>query len=180
MRLRIWIEGARPKTWIASLAPVIIGTAIAYNYGSVSKFTFCMILLTAIFLQIGTNLANDYFDARKGSDMADRIGPRRIMQAGLASDVAMKRAVFISFLLATIFCLHLISIGGALISYFLLIGIGLGIAYTAGPFALAYVGLGDLVVFIFFGPMATALTTYLYTNTFLLEAFFAGIVIQAS
>ena len=68
MRLRIWIEGARPKTWIASLAPVIIGTAIAYNYGSVSKFTFCMILLTAIFLQIGTNLANDYFDARKGSE----------------------------------------------------------------------------------------------------------------
>lgn len=175
MRLAIWIEGVRPKTLIASISPVVIGTAIANDHAGFSYITFLMTLLTAIFLQIGTNLANDYFDAKKGGDTPKRIGPRRVMQAGLASDLAMRRAIFISFLIATASCIYLIILGGPLISYLLLLAVLLGIGYTAGPLALAYLGLGDFFVFFFFGPVATGVTTYLYTQTFLLDAFIAGI-----
>ncbi len=175
MRLAIWIEGARPKTLIASISPVVIGTAIANDHAGFSYITFLMTLLTAIFLQIGTNLANDYFDAKKGSDNSDRIGPRRMMQARLTSDLTMKRAIFTSFLIATGACIYLIVLGGPLISYLLLLAVVLGIGYTAGPYALAYLGLGDFFVFFFFGPVATGMTTYLYTQTFLWDAFVAGI-----
>ena len=172
MRLVIWIEASRPKTLIASISPVLIGTAIVNGFTSL---LFFMTLLTATFLQIGTNLANDYFDAKKGSDNAKRIGPRRIMQAGLTSDTTMRRAIFISFLIATISSIYLIQIGGPIISYLFLLAVLLGIGYTAGPLALAYIGLGDLVVFIFFGPIATLMTAYLHTKTFPLEALIAGI-----
>ncbi len=173
MRIALWMEASRPKTLIARISPVLIGSALANNHGNVNPLILLSALLTAIFLQIGTNLANDYFDAKKGSDTTDRIGPRRIMQAGLVRDLSMKRAIFISFLIATSACLYLMVQGGPIISYLFLLAILLGIGYTAGPFALAYIGLGDLCVFFFFGCIATFMTTYLHTGKFILEAFLA-------
>ncbi len=175
MRFITWIEGARPKTLIASMSPIFIGSAIAFGHGHFNPFILFNALLTGIFLQIGTNLANDYFDAKKGSDTNSRIGPRRIMQSGLARDLSMKRAIFVAFLIATCSCLYLIIQGGPIISYLLVLAILLGIGYTAGPFALAYLGLGDFFVFFFFGCIATLMTTYLHTGKFLIEAFIAGI-----
>jgi 1,4-dihydroxy-2-naphthoate octaprenyltransferase len=175
VKLSLWIEAARPKTLIASIAPVIIGSVIANSHKKFSFLVLFCALLTGIFLQIGTNLANDYFDAKKGSDTEARIGPRRVMQAGLVRDITMKRGIFVSFLIATCSCLYLISVGGPLICYLLFLAVLLGIGYTAGPFALAYLGLGDFFVFFFFGCMATVMTTYLHTGKFLLEAFIAGI-----
>lgn len=175
MRLLLWLEASRPKTLIASISPVLIGSSIAHHHGRFDHLILLFSLMTGIFLQIGTNLANDYFDAKKGSDTSTRIGPRRIMQHGLIRDITMKRAIFISFLLATTSCVYLMTQGGPLISYLLLLGVLLGIGYTAGPFALAYIGLGDLFVFFFFGIVATSITTYLHTGKFLIEAFLAGI-----
>ncbi len=149
---------------------------IAYSHGSFSYPIFLSALLTGVFLQVGTNLANDYFDTKKGSDTVDRIGPRRVMQLGIVSDQSMKRAISISFLIATCSCLYLIVQGGAVVSYLFLLAVVLGIGYTAGPFALAYIGLGDLCVFFFFGSVATFMTTYLHTGKFLLEAAIAGII----
>ncbi len=174
-KIKFWIEGARPKTLIASISPVIIGSAISYSHGSFNILVLISALLTGIFLQIGTNLANDYFDTKKGSDTVERIGPRRIMQLGLVSDLSMKRAICISFLIATCSCLYLIIQGGPLVSYLLLLAVILGIGYTAGPLAIAYIGLGDFFVFFFFGCIATFMTTYLHTGKFLLESFIAGI-----
>jgi 1,4-dihydroxy-2-naphthoate octaprenyltransferase len=175
MRLSLWIEASRPKTLIASISPVIIGSAIAFSFKSFHLAILLNCILTALFLQIGTNLANDYFDSKKGSDTEARIGPRRVMQRGLVRETEMKRAIFITFLLATSSCLYLISHGGALISYLFVLAVLLGIGYTAGPFALAYIGLGDFFVFFFFGCIATFMTTYLHTGEFLTEAFAAGI-----
>lgn len=175
-KLSLWIESARPKTLIASISPVIIGSMIAYSHGSFNYLIFLSALLTGIFLQVGTNLANDYFDTKKGSDTPERIGPRRVMQLGIVSDQSMKRAISLSFLIATCACLYLIIQGGAVISYLFLLAVILGVGYTAGPFALAYIGLGDLCVFFFFGSVATFMTTYLHTGKFLLEAAIAGIV----
>lgn len=175
MKLSLWLEASRPKTLIASISPVLIGSAISLSFKAFSFLILLNTLLTALFLQIGTNLTNDYFDAKKGSDRETRIGPRRIMQKGLVREYEMKRAIFISFLLAATSCIYLILIGGPLISYLLILGILLGIGYTAGPLALAYIGLGDLVVFLFFGCVATLMTAYLHTGKFLLEAFIGGI-----
>ena len=175
-QLSLWIESARPKTLIASISPVIIGSMIAYSHGCFNYFIFLTALLTGIFLQIGTNLANDYFDTKKGSDRIDRIGPRRVMQLGIVSDQSMKRAISCSFLIAMCACLYLIVQGGAIISFLFLLAILLGVGYTAGPYALAYIGLGDLCVFLFFGSVATFMTTYLHTGKFLLEAAIAGII----
>ncbi|MBM3193930.1 MAG: 1,4-dihydroxy-2-naphthoate octaprenyltransferase [Chlamydiae bacterium] len=175
MKLSLWLEASRPKTLIASISPVLIGSAISLSFKSFSFLILLNSLLTAIFLQIGTNLANDYFDSKKGSDRETRIGPRRIMQKGLVREDAMKRAIFISFLIAASSCIFLISKGGPLISYLLVLAVLLGIGYTAGPFALAYIGLGDVVVFFFFGCVATLMTAYLQTGKFLIEAFIGGI-----
>ena len=175
MRIALWIEAARPKTLIASMSPVIIGSAIANSHGNYNPLILLSALITAMFLQIGTNLANDYFDGKKGTDTIERIGPRRLMGAGIVRPLAMKRAIFISFLIATCACIYLIVQGGPIISYLFLFAVLLGIGYTAGPFALAYIGLGDFCVFFFFGCVATFMTAYLHTGKFLLEALIAGI-----
>jgi 1,4-dihydroxy-2-naphthoate octaprenyltransferase len=175
MRLSLYFEAARPKTLIASISPVIIGTVIAKNYVAFNASIFINILIAAIFIQIGTNLANDYFDAVKGSDTDDRVGPRRIFQKGLAQKHTMLRAIFVTYLLAAISTVYLISIGGPIIVYLFALAILLSIGYTAGPYALAYIGLGDLFVFVFFGPFATMITTYLFTKQIMLDAVIAGI-----
>jgi 1,4-dihydroxy-2-naphthoate octaprenyltransferase len=175
MKLSLYFEAARPKTLIAGISPVLIGSVIAKNYVGFDFYVFLNILITAIFIQIGTNLANDYFDAKKGSDSTDRVGPRRIMQQGLVRDHTMIRAIFVTFLFAAMSTVYLISVAGPLVVYLFLLAILLAIGYTAGPFALAYIGLGDLFVFFFFGPFATLITTYLFTKQFLLDAFLAGI-----
>ena len=171
----LWIEGARPKTLIASISPVMIGTAIAYKYQSCSLLIFLAILFTALFLQIGTNLSNDYFDYKQHCDTKERIGPRRLMQAQLVSVDAMKKAIFLSFLLAAFSSSYLIVKGGLFIAPLFSIAIFLAIAYSAKPFSLAYRGSGDILVFFFFGSFATCITTYLHTGIVSKQAFFSGI-----
>jgi 1,4-dihydroxy-2-naphthoate octaprenyltransferase len=159
-KFNIWWEAARPKTLPAAAAPVIMGTAMAYNDGYVFLPAAFAALIAALLIQIGTNLANDYFDYRKGADNTERLGPTRATQAGLVSPATMKKAFILTFLIAFIIGLYLIFRAGWPI---LLIGIAsilFGILYTGGPYPLGYNGLGDIFVLIFFGPVAVGGTYY--------------------
>jgi 1,4-dihydroxy-2-naphthoate octaprenyltransferase len=171
-KIQVWTLASRPKTLTASLCPILIGSALA---GSFNPFIFAFTLLTALAIQIGTNLANDYFDFIKGADTAARKGPMRVTQAGLASPRAMKWAMCCAFGIAAISGLFLVYQGGLGLILLLAISILLGLLYTAGPYPLAYLGLGDLFVFFFFGPIATAGTAYLQTGLFDPAAALAGI-----
>lgn len=155
-RLAVWASAARLRTIPASIAPVLIGVVLAYADGLGHAPAAIAALLGAILIQVGTNYANDYFDWVKGADTADRVGPRRAVQAGLVSPEAMLRATVIVFGLAVLVGLYLAWRGGWPI---LLVGIAsilCGVLYTGGPYPLGYRGLGDVFVLLFFGPVAVA------------------------
>lgn len=160
---KVWLLASRPKTLPAAVAPVIIGVAIAYADGALHALSIVCALAGAILIQIGTNFANDYFDFVKGTDTADRKGPTRATQAGLVSPKTMRNAFIITFALALIPGAYIIYRGGWPFLAIGLIGIACGVLYTGGPYPLGYLGLGDVFVFIFFGPVAVAGTHYLNT-----------------
>ncbi len=181
-RWRTWVLAARPKTLIASVSPVVIGSVMAFDAGFFDPLVLLFTLLTTLGIQVGTNFANDYFDFLKGADTSSRKGPLRITQAGLVSLSLMKRAIIITFALTTLFGLYLIVKGGFVIvkggfviASLLSLSLLLGIIYTAGPYPIAYVGLGEFFVFLFFGPIAVAGTYYLQTLACSGSALLAGI-----
>lgn len=173
--LRIWLTAARPKTLIASLSPVLIGTTLALNDGFFNPYLFFLTLLTSIGIQISTNLANDYFDFLKGADTEARKGPLRVMQAGLVSTFQMHCAISISLILTFLLGCTLIYRGGMIIATLLILSLVLSLLYTAGPYSLAYLGLGEFFVLSFYGPLAVGFAHYLQTLSFSKEAFLVGI-----
>src|SRR5713226_977713 len=159
-KLSTWILAARPKTLVASVCPVIIATAMAHSSQAHHWPSALAALLGAVLIQIGTNFTNDYFDFQKGADTPRRLGPVRVTQAGLISPQEMKRATVLVFGLASVIGLYLIRRGGWPVVIIGTASILAGILYTGGPYPLGYLGLGDLFVFIFFGPVALAGTYY--------------------
>ncbi len=158
--LKNWILAIRPKTLSAAIAPVVIGTAMAFGDGLFHGPSALMALSAALCIQIGTNLANDYFDFKKGADTADRMGPLRVTQAGLIKPHVVLIASIVFFALAALSSIYLINRAGACILIIAIASIGAGIFYTAGPIPLGYLGLGDLFVLIFFGPVAVGGTYF--------------------
>lgn len=158
--LRAWILGARPQTLTAALVPVVVGTAVAQRTGPLRVGALVAALLGAVWIQIGTNLANDVFDYEKGADTHERLGPLRVTQAGLLSPTAVRRGMILSFALAMLCGLYLAWVCGPLIVLIGLLSIASGIAYTGGPYPLGYNGLGDLFVFVFFGLVAVCGTAF--------------------
>ncbi len=173
--MRIWLQACRPKTLMAGICPVILGTVLAARMGYFDVVLSIFTLFVALGIQIGTNFANDYFDFIKGADTSLRKGPVRVTSAGLVAPQTMRLAVFLTFSATALLSTYLIRQGGPLIACFSTTAIFLGIAYTGGPFPLAYLGLGDLFVLIFFGPVATAGTTFLQTHAYSLEATLLGL-----
>lgn len=163
---KTWWLAARPKTLWAGICPVIIGTALARADGVFDGPSALFALLGAIFIQIGANYANDYFDFVKGADRADRIGPTRATQAGLVTPEQMKRATMYAFGLASLAGLFLVYRGGLPILAIGLVSIACGVLYTGGPYPLGYLGLGEIFVLIFFGPVAVAGTYYVQAQSF--------------
>jgi 1,4-dihydroxy-2-naphthoate octaprenyltransferase len=158
--MNVWISAARLRTLPAAVVPVVVGTAVARAAGHVAWGPALAALAGSVAIQIGTNFANDVFDAEKGADGPDRIGPVRAVAAGLISPAAMKRAMIFAFAIATAFGIYLASVGGWPIVAIGLASIASGIAYTGGPWPLGYHGLGDLFVFVFFGLVAVCGTAY--------------------
>jgi 1,4-dihydroxy-2-naphthoate octaprenyltransferase len=159
-KVTIWILAARPKTLWAAVAPVMIGTAMAFESGNGAWLPAAAALFGAVMIQIGTNFANDYFDYKTGADAGDRIGPMRMTQAGLVKPETMKFAFALAFLLAAGAGAYLTWHAGWPIVVIGALSILCGILYTAGPYPLGYVGLGDLFVLVFFGPVAVGGTYY--------------------
>ncbi len=173
--LRIWTLATRPKTLILSVSPVLIGTTLAVTEQRFQFALFLFTLLTALGIQITANLANDYFDFLKGADTSTRKGPLRVMQAGLVSIDAMKAAMALVALGTAACGCYLIWVGGWCIATLLLLSLLLAFLYTAGPYPIAYLGLGELFVLPFFGPIATGATYYLQTGSFSGTAFVLGL-----
>lgn len=158
-KLAIWVQAMRLRTLPAAVVPVAVGTACAGAVSHVAWPAAIAALGGALAIQIGTNFANDVFDAEKGADGPDRIGPTRAVAAGLIAPAAMKRAMVLSFAIAAAFGLYLVSIAGWPIVAIGIASILSGIAYTGGP-ALGYRGLGDVFVLAFFGFVAVCGTVY--------------------
>jgi 1,4-dihydroxy-2-naphthoate octaprenyltransferase len=161
--LKVWCLAARPKTLWAGFVPVIIGGALAYDSGNFHSLAFVAAALGALLIQIGTNFANDLFDFLKAADSDERLGPLRATQAGLVTPAQMKIATAATFTLAIIIGVYLVLRGGTPVVIIGLVSITLGLLYTGGPIPLGYLGLGDIFVLIFFGPVAVAGTYYVVT-----------------
>lgn len=166
---------ARPKTLPAAVAPVVIGTVMAYGDGLVHWLSAAAALFGAIMIQIGTNFANDYYDYTKGTDEGERLGPTRATQAGLVTPIQMKVAIAVAFGLAFLAGVYLVYRGGWPVVVIGLASILFGILYTGGPYPLGYHGLGDIFVLIFFGPVAVGGTYYVQTLTITWPVIVAGL-----
>jgi 1,4-dihydroxy-2-naphthoate polyprenyltransferase len=159
--MRIWLMAARPRTLPAAVAPVLVGTALARTLAGVfHPLAFVCTLLGAVLIQVGTNLSNDYSDARRGADTDDRLGPVRVTAGGLVPPRQVLVATWVTFALAVAAGAYLVAVAGWQL---LLVGaasILAGVLYTGGPRPYGYEGLGEVFVFLFFGIVAVAGTFY--------------------
>ncbi len=175
---KIWIMAARPKTLAASIAPVLVGSAVAAGIGAFRAIPALLALLSSIAIQIGTNFANDYSDFKRGAD-AERVGPQRVTQSGLVAPAQVKRAAWIAFGISMALGLALAALSGWPIILIGIVSIASGWLYTGGPWPLGYHGLGDLWVFLFFGLVATCGTAYAQALAVPRSAWIAGAAMGA-
>lgn len=174
--MKHWFFAFRPKTLTAAVVPILVGTTLVFAMGyPIQLWISVYALFAALFIQIGTNLINDAMDFKKGADTHERMGPSRITQRGHAQFKTVFAVGIFFFLLALSLGIPLVAAGG-----WPIVGIGIlslicGYAYTGGPFPLAYKGLGDLFVILFFGIVAVTGLVFLQTQEWHLEAFMAGL-----
>jgi 1,4-dihydroxy-2-naphthoate octaprenyltransferase len=169
--LRLWLVAARPRTLPAAVAPVLVGTALAGSEDVFKPLRFACALIGSIFIQIGTNLANDYSDARRGADTEDRLGPVRVTAGGLMPPRQVLVGTWVAFGVAVAAGAYLVAVAGWQL---LLVGaasILAGVLYTGGPKPYGYEGLGELFVFLFFGVVAVVGSYFVQTEQLEWEAF---------
>ncbi len=166
---------ARPKTLGAAVAPVLLGTAMAYEVGALHLPAALCALLGAVLIQVGVNYHNDYTDFVKGTDTDERAGPMRVTQAGYVAPETMRRATIVVFALAVLAGVYLIVRGGWPVLGIGVASIASAVLYTAGPYSLAETGLADLFVLIFFGPVAVGGTFYVQALTITWPVLVAGL-----
>ena len=157
--LGVWLMAARPRTLSAAVSPVLVGTAIAHRAGALRPLPALLALLASLFIQIGTNFANDYSDFKHGAD-ANRLGPQRVTQSGLVAPRTVKLAAWIAFGISGLLGIALAALSGWPVIAIGVASVAAGWLYTGGPWPLGYHGLGDLFVFVFFGLVATCGTAY--------------------
>ncbi len=174
---RVWASAARPRTLPAAVAPVVVGSGLAWRDGCFDAAAAAICLGFALLIQIGTNFANDYYDFVHGADTAARVGPRRAVAAGLIPPATMRRAMIVVFGAAFLLGLTLVAWGGPWIVVIGIASIASGIAYTGGPWPLAYHGFGDIFVFIFFGLVAVTATYFVQAGHVTTDAVLAAVPI---
>jgi 1,4-dihydroxy-2-naphthoate octaprenyltransferase len=163
---------ARLRTLPAAIAPVLVGTALAYElYDVFAPGAFIAAMLGSILIQVGTNLSNDYSDARRGADTDDRLGPVRVTAGGLVPPKQVLMATYITFGLAVVCGGYLVAVAGIELLFVGIASIAAGVLYTGGPKPYGYEGLGELFVFLFFGIAAVAGSTFAQSETWPREAF---------
>jgi len=162
---RAWLLATRPRTLIAAIAPVVTGTGLAAFHDALAWRPAGAALLGAVLIQIGTNLANDYYDFVRGGDTEERIGPVRVTQAGILAPDVVRRGMIVTL--------------GAAMLVGILASVACAVLYTGGPFPLAYHGLGDVFVFVFFGLVAVGGTYYVQALAWPPDAVLAGVGLGA-
>ncbi len=178
-KFQSWILASRPKTLLAAVVPVVVGSALAINRGKFFLIYSFVALLCSLLIQIGTNFTNDLYDFLKGADNHKRKGPLRVLSSGLISVNEMKVGSILVFFTSFLLGLYLVYACGIVVLIIGIISIIAGIAYTAGPFPLAYNGLGDIFVFMFFGVVGTSGTYFLHLREFSLLSFLTSIPVGA-
>ncbi len=178
-KLNSWLLASRPKTLLAAVVPVMVGSALAISQNHFTFFYSFVALLCSGLIQIGTNFTNDLYDHLKGADNKNRKGPERVLNSGLITPVQMKVAITVVFGLAFLLGLYLVYSVDAVILVIGVLSIIAGLAYTAGPYPLAYNGLGDIFVFVFFGVIGTMGTYYLHMQEFTLLSFLISLPVGA-
>ncbi len=176
-RSQIWFAATRPRTLPAAVAPVLVGSALAWRDGKFDAAAASLCLGFALLIQIGTNFANDYYDFVNGADTAARVGPRRAVASGLIAPATMKRAMWAVFAVAFLSGLGLLAWGGPWLLTVGVASIVCGVAYTGGPYPLGYHGLGDLFVFIFFGLVAVGATYFVQAGRLTADVWLAAVPI---
>ena len=169
--LRLWLVAARPRTLPAAVAPVLVGTSLAGLEDVFHPARFACAIVGSVFIQVGTNLANDYSDARRGADTEDRLGPVRVTAGGLMPPRNVLVGTWVAFGIAVAAGAYLIAVAGWQL---LLVGaasIAAGVLYTGGPRPYGYEGLGEVFVFLFFGIVAVAGSYYVQVERLTWEAF---------
>jgi len=170
--VRIWLIAARVRTLPAAIAPVLVGSALAWQLEEVFRpGAFVAALLGSILIQIGTNLVNDYSDARRGADAEDRLGPVRVTAGGLVPPKQVLVATYVTFGLAALCGAYLVAVAGIELLFVGVASIAAGVLYTGGPRPYGYEGLGELFVFLFFGIVAVAGSTFAQLERWPWEAF---------
>ena len=169
--LRIWLMAARIRTLPAAIAPVLVGTAVAVERDVFRPGAFVAAMLGSIFIQIGTNLANDYSDARRGADAEDRVGPVRVTAGGLVPPRQVLIATYVTFGLAVLCGLYLVLVAGIELLILGVASIAAGVLYTGGPKPYGYEGLGEVFVFLFFGIVAVTGSTFAQLEAWPWESF---------
>jgi 1,4-dihydroxy-2-naphthoate octaprenyltransferase len=168
----VWIEAGRPRTLVAGVVPVLVGTAAA---GRFIAWRFACALLVGVAIQVAVNYANDYFDGTKGIDSETRVGPRRAVAAGLVTPGQMKRAISLALLAA---CIPGIALALVIEPWLIAVGvacIGAALGYSGGPRPYGALGLGELFVFVFFGLVATIGSAYVQVERLQAEAVAAAV-----
>ena len=168
---RIWFMAARVRTLPAGLAPVLVGTALAGHDGTFHALRFVACIVGALFIQIGTNLSNDYSDARRGADAEDRLGPVRVTAGGLVPPRQVLFATYVAFGIAVLAGVYLIATAGWQLLAVGAASILAGVLYTGGPRPYGYEGLGEVFVFLFFGIVAVTGTYFAQVEHLRAEAF---------
>src|SRR2546423_7401262 len=169
--MKLWLVAARPRTLPAAVAPVLVGTSLAIGEGTFHGLRFACALVGSIFIQIGTNLSNDYSDARRGADTEDRLGPVRVTAGGLMPPRTVLLGTYVAFGIAVLAGVYLIAVAGWQL---LLVGaasILAGVLYSGGPRPYGYEGLGEVFVFLFFGVVAVVGSYFVQIKHLHWEAF---------
>ena len=173
-RTSIWLQTIRPKTLFASIAPVLVGSALAWTQGSFNPTALTAALFGAFALQIIVNLHNDLEDFKKGADTESRLGPARASQMGWLTEVELKQATGIAVAVAVFSGLYLASLAGWPIVLIGVTGLLTAFAYTGGPFPLAYLGFAEVFVLLFFGFAAVIGTLLCHGGTISKDALWLG------
>ena len=171
---RIWLEAMRPKTLPAAFVPVALAGSLAFADGFFSWLPAVICLFFALLMQIGTNFANDYLDGIRGTDTKYRLGPRRAVATGLIDPGTMKQAAIATLAVGFFVGLSLIPLGGWWLLPIGILSVACAWLYTGGPYPLAYNGLGDVFVILFFGLVAVGCSYYVQTKTISFDALLLG------
>jgi len=169
--LRLWLVAARPRTLPAAVAPVVVGTALAASEGVFRPLVLVAALVGSVFIQIGTNLSNDYSDARRGTDTEDRLGPVRVTSGGLLPPRRVLVGTYVAFGVAVAAGAYLVAVAGWELLVVGALSILAGVLYTGGPRPYGYEGLGELFVFLFFGVVAVVGSYFAQTERLSGDAF---------